>query len=301
MAEGLPRVSVIVPVYNAERALPRLVESLRRQTYPRDRVELILVDNNSTDRSREVMAGFPDVVVLEQTRWQGPGATRNAGIARARGEVLAFVDADCWAHPDWLRAGIGRLVEDRLDRVAGRVEFVLSRRPNIYEIYDSAVNFQQPDFVERGWCGTGNLFVRREVFEEVGLFDPELISCEDSEFGLRATRAGKSLGYAPDAVVYHRARTSLMALVRKWIRTEYGAAQAYRRHGLHEMQLWTRKANYRPLFGVWKGFPPHVRSNSHLRFAIDAIANVLRYAGNLGNFLGYFDLGRLARRASARG
>ncbi len=185
------------------------------------------------------------------------------------------------------------LMEKGLDRVAGRVEFVLSRRPNIYEMYDSSVNFRQTDFLSAGWCGTGNLFVRREVFDEVGLFDAELISHEDSEWGLRATRAGKSLGYAP------KRRSSITAparawrsLVRKWIRTEYGAAQVWRRHGLFELHLWTKKANYRPLIGTWRSFPPAVRENPHLRVTMDGISNILRLAGNLGSFLGYFNLGR---------
>ncbi len=136
---------------------------------------------------------------------------------------------------------------------------------------------------------------RRSVFDEVGLFDSELISHEDSEWGLRATRAGKSLGYAPEAVVYHRARASLASLVRKWIRTEFGAAQAWRRHGLFELHLWTKKANYRPLAGTWRSFAPAVRENPHLRLTMDGISNILRLAGNLGSFLGYFNLGR--RRA----
>ena len=159
-------------------------------------------------------------------------------------------------------------------------------------MYDSSVNFRQTDFLSAGWCGTGNLFVRRKVFDEVGLFDAELISHEDSEWGLRATRAGKGLGYAPEAVVYHRARTSLASLVRKWIRTEYGAAQVWRRHGLFELHLWTKKANYRPLIGTWRTFAPDVQENSHLRVTMDGISNILRLAGNLGSFLGYFNFGR---------
>jgi len=311
MGHALPSVSVIVPVHNAERTLPRLMASLRAQSYPRERVEILLVDNRSTDRSAEVIRGCADAKAFSQAKWQSPAATRNEGILASRGEALAFIDADCWAHPEWLSRGIRalqgegryyapeegcqRVSERGLDRVAGRVEFVLPRRPNIYEIYDSAVNFRQTDFLSAGWCGTGNLFVRRGVFDEVGLFDPELISHEDSEWGLRATRGGKSLGYAPGAVVYHLARTSLRSLVRKWIRTEYGAAQVWRRHGLFEMHLWTKKANYRPLIGAWRAFPVPVRENPRLRMTMDGIANVLRLAGNLGSFLGYFDLGSQRR------
>ena len=282
-----PFVSVIVPVYNAEPSLARLVDSLRAQDYPKNRIEIIMVDNGSADGSAGFMKGLPDVISLTQTQYQTPAATRNAGIERAHGDVLAFIDADCWAHPQWLKAGVNTLGDGKLDRVAGRVEFVFSERPNIYETYDSTLNFGQSDFVSRGWCGTGNLFARHDLFDAVGHFDPVLRSAEDCEFGLRATRAGKSLGYAPDAVIYHRARASLKALVKKWIRTEYGAAQVYRRHGLLPLHLWCKKANYRPLAGIWREFPPEIQKNLRMRLAIDVISNVLRYAGNFGNFLGY--------------
>lgn len=292
MSEEHPFVSVIVPVHNAEQALRRLMASLRAQDYPRERIELLLVDNRSTDRSGAVMREYAEVTPLAQAEWQGPAATRNAGIRQARGEILAFIDADCWAHPRWLSEGVRTLRARRLDRVAGRVEFVLSRYPNIYELYDSGINFRQTDFVSEGWCGTGNLFVWKRVFDEVGLFEPALRSHEDSEWGLRATEAGQSLGYAPEAVVYHRARTSLMSLVKKWVRTEYGAAQVYRRRGLFELHLWTKKANYRPLRGTWRAFPPAIQRNAHLRTAIDGISNILRLAGNLGSFLGYYGIGQ---------
>ena len=286
-----PSVSVIVPVHNAERCLDRLMASLRRQDYPNDRVEVFLVDNNSTDRSAEVIKGFADATLLRFTDWQSSYASRNVGIDHASGEVLAFIDADCWAHPRWLAEGVGALVGRGLDRVAGRVGFVLSRYPNIYEVYDSARNFRQGDFVDRGWSGAGNLFVRRRLMEEIGPWDPCLISQGDTEFGLRATRLGKSLGYAPGALIYHRARGSLRALVKKWIRTEFGAAQVYRRHGLLELHLWTRKANYRPAIRAWQDFPEELTRSPRMRLAIDAISNILRCAGNLGSVLGYFAKG----------
>jgi len=292
----LPFVSVVVPVYNAERELVRLMNSLRAQSYPADRIEVLLVDNNSTDSSAEVIKSFPDAKGLTFTDWQSSYASRNVGIEAAQGEVLAFIDADCWAHPDWIRIGVERMLAENLDRVGGRVQFALSQYPNIYEIFDSARNFRMEEFVNRGWTGAGNQFVRREVFADAGLWDPKLISGGDYEFGLRATKTGKSLGFEPDALIYHFARTTCMSLVKKWIRTEYGVAQAYKSYGIGELHLWTKKANYRPLVGVWKEFPPEIQANPHMRLAIDLLSNVLRYSGNLGNFLGYFDLGQLCFR-----
>ena len=170
------------------------------------------------------------------------------------------------------------------------MEFVLSRRPNIYELHDPAIDFRQTDFVSAGWSGTGNLFVWTRVFQEVGLFDPTLISHEDSEWGLRATAAGKSLGYAaargglsPGAAGPSAGHEMDSHRVRR------GAGPAPAR--ALELHLWRRKANWRPLWGTWRAFPEPIRSNGHLRMTFDLIANVLRAAGNLGSFLGDYELG----------
>jgi len=281
-----PTVSVIVPVFNAERALPRLMDSLRAQTYPRDCIEIILVDNNSTDRSPEVMRRYPEAIPLAFAEWQSSYAARNVGIQRATGEVLAFIDADCRAHPDWLRAGVSALIDKGADRIAGEVKFALPACPNTYERYDSACHFKMGEYVRRGWSGAGNLFVRRGVMETVGMFDPRLISGGDYEFGIRATRAGKTLAFASNAVVYHGARRSFRSLVKKKIRVQYGAAQVYRRHGLLDRVSWRRLRNYRPILGQWSHFPADVHGNARMRLFIDVFSNVLQWAGNAGNLAG---------------
>ena len=87
MESDLPRVSVVVPVFNDATRLPALVESLRAQEYPADRVEIMLVDNGSTDGSLELIRRFEDVTALSQTDVQGPAPTRNAGIRAAQGDL----------------------------------------------------------------------------------------------------------------------------------------------------------------------------------------------------------------------
>ena len=290
-----PTISIVSPVYNAAGNLDELVRSLRSQTYGHDRMEVILVDNDSTDASWEWIAARTDIVGLQQTAFQTPGATRNLGIERATGEIIALIDADCRAHPRWLERGVASLLDDGYDRVAGRVAFVFSRRPNIHEIFDSGVNFQQRDFVTQKWSGTGNLFFRRDLIAEVGALDPTLRSAEDCEFGLRASAHGKSLGFASGAVVYHRTRRTFWSLFRKFIRTGYGCGQIYRKYGHYETSVFYRKANYRPLHGTWRHFSRAATLTPRERIQIDLLWNAFRMASNIGNFAGYFDLSRVER------
>ena len=294
--ERQPTVSVIAPVYNAERALSRLVESLRAQSYPADRVEVLLVDNGSTDRSWEMIQAYPDVRGLRETRLQTPGAPRNLGMREATGDVIALIDVDCWAHADWMRQGVRALVEGNHDRVAGPVQFVHSPYPSIYEHFDAAVNFRQRDFVAQRWSGSGNLFLKRTMLDDVGLFDATLRSGMDYEFGVRASDRGKSLGFSPGALCYHHTRRSFKSLFKKFVRTGYGVGQLYRKYGYFETSAFFRKANYRPVHGRWREFPEPEALTWRERVQIDLLWNTLRMASNIGNCAGYFDLFGYARK-----
>lgn len=292
-AERRPRVSVVSPVYNAERSLEKLIASLNAQTYPRELVEIVLVDNDSSDGSWDVIARHPEVIGLRETSRHTPGAPRNAGMQRATGEIIALVDADCWAEPDWLEQGVRYMVSNRLDRLAGHVEFEFASYRNFYELFDSSVNFQQRDFVKEGWCITANLFLRRNVIEDVGLLDPTLKLCEDMEFGLRASEKGKTLGYCRDATVHHVTRRSFSALFKKFVRSGYGCGQLYRKHGYFSTSVFFRKANYRPVYQTWRSFAKAPMLSFRERFEADLMWNAMRMASNIGNFAGYFDLLRL--------
>src|SRR5688500_685585 len=99
--ESRPRISVIVPFYNVERYIKECLDGIRAQSYPRDRFEIILVDNNSTDRSSEIAARYRDVTLLRQPE-PGSYAARNMGIREARGEIVVTLDPDCLPDRDWL-------------------------------------------------------------------------------------------------------------------------------------------------------------------------------------------------------
>ena len=93
--------SVIVPCFNSERYLRRCLEALFTQTFPRDRYEVVLIDNNSSDRSLEIARSFPDLLVLQEGI-QSSYAARNRGFRKSRGKMLAFTDSACEACPPWL-------------------------------------------------------------------------------------------------------------------------------------------------------------------------------------------------------
>lgn len=200
-----PRVAVIVPAYNAAGHLGLLLHSLRALEYPHDRREFIIVDNGSTDGTAALVREY-GFTLLEERELRGSYAARNTGLRHARADVLAFTDADCRVAPDWLRAGTAALAD--ADLVAGRIEFVFAGdRPTGAELFDSLAHMQNEDLVlkQRG-AATANLFVRAELFRNLGPFRMDVQSGGDMLWTMGATAAGYKLVYDPAVRVFHPAR-----------------------------------------------------------------------------------------------
>jgi GT2 family glycosyltransferase len=176
---ALPVVSIIVPVFNEERLIRTTLEAVRALDYPGGKIELVVVDNGSTDRTIELARGCgARVIVLPDV---SVAALRNAGAAVASGSVFAFLDADCVPSRDWLINAVYSLRKDA-DITGCRVAIP-----------------ENGGWIERAWfalphpgrrvvpyINSGNLIVPRQVFERVGGFDESLISGEDSDFCRRA-------------------------------------------------------------------------------------------------------------------
>jgi glycosyltransferase involved in cell wall biosynthesis len=101
------KISVIIPAFNEERFLSKTIAAVKRNDFPMNNCQIIVVNNGSTDRTSEI-ARNSDVEVIECVR-MFVGAARNLGVQKARGEYLAFLDADCIPQTDWLREGIRSL------------------------------------------------------------------------------------------------------------------------------------------------------------------------------------------------
>jgi glycosyltransferase involved in cell wall biosynthesis len=224
MMADAPLASVIVPARDAARTLGGVLEGLDRQTVPRDRFEVIVVDNRSTDATAEAARTHgADQVLAEPT--PGAAAARNRGIQAARGPVLAFLDADCLPDPGWLEAGLARLDQTGAGLVGGRVDTRPGPGPAWLAHYDRLSYVRQAERIARsGLSATANLFVRREVIEQIGPFRPELRAAEDDEFCLRAAGAGVAIAYAEGAAVSREAATGAGAVIRRYHRA--GRAEA---------------------------------------------------------------------------
>jgi glycosyltransferase involved in cell wall biosynthesis len=251
---GRPLVSVVIPVFDAAGPLADCLRALALQTLERARFEVIVIDNGSSDRSRQAAAEAGAIVVGESR--PGSYAARNRGLSLTRADVVAFTDADCEPDPRWLERGLGHVQREPDTVVAGRIAFRPSdrTRPTAVERYEQFTALQQRRFVEQGGFGaTANLFVPRRVFDRVGLFDATLKSGGDVEWCQRATAAGYRLRYADEVTVSHPPRRTWRDLYRKVRRTIGGA---------HDLRGRARLLGIdRPLMADW--VPP-------VRYALEA-------------------------------
>ncbi|MHB8656610.1 MAG: glycosyltransferase family 2 protein [Solirubrobacteraceae bacterium] len=194
-----PPVTVVVPARNAAATIGRTLAALSAQLWAGE-PEVIIVDSGSSDRTAE-LAAAAGVRVLHNPSGE-PAGSRNLGVRHSNGEVLAFTDADCQPEPGWLAAGV-RALERGFGIVQGRVVPAGAPGP-----FDRTVSVGG----EYGLYETANLFVRRDVFERIGGFEPvpgvELGAAdapfgEDAWFVWRARRRGARTTFATEAVVRH--------------------------------------------------------------------------------------------------
>jgi GT2 family glycosyltransferase len=211
-----PLVSVVIPHYNDLDHLVDCIERLRRQTFLRERFEVIVVDNNSVGGVAAVERIADDVLAIPAPE-QGAGPARNTGVAMARGSILAFIDSDCFADKNWLREGVAAL--ERFDYVGGQVVTTISNSQDVTpsEAFEAVFAFDFKKYIEKDkFSGSGNLFVPKAIFERVGGFRAGV--SEDVDWCRRANAMGYRLGYAERAIVQHAARREWAELKRKWDR-----------------------------------------------------------------------------------
>jgi glycosyltransferase involved in cell wall biosynthesis len=210
--EDYPLVSLVIPVWNSPDLIAKCLAAIGEQTYPCDRFEVLVIDNGSTDTTADVIRSFPIAKLISEPA-AGSYCARNRGLGEARGEYVAFTDADCVPDPTWLSEAVKAAHRHPTAGVlAGRVELFRAGPggSEACEKYESLFSgFNQARNVAKGFCITANWMSRRELLERFGGFNATLKSSADSEFARRIGAAGHPIVYVPDMVVKHPARGRL--------------------------------------------------------------------------------------------
>jgi glycosyltransferase involved in cell wall biosynthesis len=197
MTTNQPLVSVIIPVYNGNRYLSEAIQSVLEQTY--EPVEIIVVDDGSTDSTAEIAQSYPDIRYIYQHN-QGNATAKNTGISSAKGELITFLDADDL----WTSNKLNIQVNDLLEN------------PQIYCCICKMRTFLEPGTEWPSWVKKDQiesdvtaylpsaLLVRKTIFERIGNFDPSYRRANDSDWVFRAKDAGFLMKIIPEVLLYRR-------------------------------------------------------------------------------------------------
>ncbi|OBZ34783.1 glycosyltransferase family 2 protein [Methanohalophilus sp. DAL1] len=226
-----PFISVIIPVYNDPSGLEDTLQSLVAQQYTGN-FEIIVADNGSTDNTPDIAEKYcgDSVKLVVEDTVQSSYAARNKGLEIAKGSIIAFIDSDMTVEKDWLQKMSQSMAKHNADYLGCRVE-IYSESNSLSALHNKLSGFPMDEYIyKRHFAPTCCLIVRKEIFEHVGVFDPNLISSGDYEFGNRVFDAGYKLYYDSDIVMYHPARTSLKKLLKKSFRIGRGFYQLSARY-----------------------------------------------------------------------
>ncbi len=268
--DRLPFVSVIIPTYHDWNKLTLCIEALKQQTYPQERFEVLVVNNDPEDMPSNLSLPANCKLIVEAR--PGSYAARNAAIRLSKGEILAFTDSDCIPYPNWVEECV-KLLESSpdIERVAGKVElYFKSDKLSFAEIYEKVFAFPQKQYASNGISVTANLATYRSVMDKVGLFNDCMMSGGDTEWSRRAQIQGSKIVYGDNCVVKHPARYSISELTEKARRISGGNLAFERESG--ERSYWLVRGLLPPVYGVME-----IARSPYLSVREKVIASLVRY------------------------
>ena len=216
----IPVISVITPTFNRANELPFLVQSIQNQTLDHSLFEMIIVDDGSTDNTESLVHSLIEKINFNLKYFtknnQGPGAARNLGIDNSRGDLILFIDSDCEADERWMEVIYDEYLNNRYDACGGPDAAKIDFTP-----LQKAIDYSMTSFITTGgmrghstkmianfYPRSHNMGVTKILIKQVGGFG-SLRHGQDIELSHRIKKSGAKISFIPDAVVYHRRRTSL--------------------------------------------------------------------------------------------
>ena len=214
------KISIITPCYNRANELLFLLESLADQTIDKNLFELIICDDGSTDNTSKPInnwqkKNFFNIKYLKQEN-KGPGAARNLGLENSDGELVAFIDSDCEAHPDWINIIYEEYQQNNFDAFGGP-----DGAKDDFSVLQKSIDFAMTSFFTTGgmrghsedmiakfFPRTHNMGIKRSIYDQIGGVGG-LRHGQDIEFSNRIRKSGARIKFLISAIVYHRRRTSL--------------------------------------------------------------------------------------------
>ena len=217
-------VSVLIPAYNKEKELAKTIRSVLNQTYPKDKIEIIVINDGSIDSTEKIARSFKQVNVITKKNG-GKAKALNDGIKKAKGELIACLDADTFMNPDLIRKSVTYFYDDD---VAVAVPTLKPYKPRnilekiqVVEYTLSSFTRKILSFKNSSSAAPACSFFRKNIFEKYGGFDEDNIT-EDFEMALKIQSKDHKLVHLTDAIAYTEVPRNFKSLFRQRLRWCYG-------------------------------------------------------------------------------
>ena len=227
------QISIIIPAFNEEKYLALCLKSLKELNWPKEYLEIIVVDNGSTDRTREIAKQFGVILLRDDTK--NVSGLRNLGAKRAKGHLLVFLDSDCIVPEDWLKNATVYMENPEVvvwggppvpPKTASWVQKAW------FQMVDNPYETREVD-----WIGSVDLFVEKKWFERVGGFNDAMLTCEDVDLCYKIKKHGKIISDSNLSVIHLREADTIKEFFNKEVWRGKGNMSGLLSHGFSMREL----------------------------------------------------------------
>ncbi len=208
------KISVIIPAYNADKTIAQNLEAILRQKGLKEKPEVIVVDDGSTDSTESIVKSYPEVIIVKQNN-AGPATARNTGAKLAKGGILVFTDSDTVPHENWLKELTAPFDNEKIYATTGTYSIENPQSP-LAVLIQSEIEAKHKKYGEFvAFAGSYNFAIRKNIFIKIGKFNTRYIMAEDLEFCYRMASLNYNIKYVPKAIVGHYHPESIFKYLKK--------------------------------------------------------------------------------------
>ncbi|MDP8265966.1 MAG: glycosyltransferase family A protein [Candidatus Aceula meridiana] len=223
-----PSVAVVIPAFNCSKTIAQTLGALRRQTY-RGPIEIIVVDDGSTDQTSQIVKSFEEVLYVRQDN-AGPATTRNTGFKSSTSEIIFFTDSDCIPHEDWIERSVASFTDKKIAAVSGSYDIANPQDPLAMSIYREILfrhTKLMPAFPKA--FGSYNVAIRRNILESLGGFNTgyRYPSGEDNDLSYKILLLGSKIFFNKESLVKHYFPTHIFQYLREQFRHGFWRVKVY--------------------------------------------------------------------------